>query len=90
MIDGLGRVATNQILALTGAEALPLIRAGNARPDHELDELKERARKLGKMWMGQGTGTPAPASRSGNCGNKFRSRGKFCNKACQSYSGSPT
>jgi hypothetical protein len=47
-ISGLGRVTANQILALTGAEALPLIAAGKATPDPELDELKERARKLGQ------------------------------------------
>ena len=28
VIDGHGRVASNQIIALTGAEALPLIAAG--------------------------------------------------------------
>jgi hypothetical protein len=47
-ITGLGRVVSGQILALTGREAVPLIKAANAVPDPYLDELKEKARRLGQ------------------------------------------
>jgi hypothetical protein len=48
VIDGLGRVVPNQIVALKGSEAIKLIKSGAASPDPELDELKRRAREQGQ------------------------------------------
>jgi hypothetical protein len=55
VIDGLGRVVPEQIVALSGREALPLIKSGAATPDPELDELKRRAREKGQAvdWADQ-------------------------------------
>jgi hypothetical protein len=37
VIDGLGKVAAGQIVALKGSEAIRLIKSGTATPDPELD-----------------------------------------------------
>ena len=47
-VEGIGRVAANQIIALSPREAMPLIVTGNATPDPYLNKLKERARALGQ------------------------------------------
>jgi hypothetical protein len=48
VIDGLGKIAAGQIIALKRSEAVPLIAAGKATPDPELDALKRRAREQGQ------------------------------------------
>jgi hypothetical protein len=46
MIDG--RIQSNPVIAVSEATASRLIKAGVAEPDPELDELKEKARRLGQ------------------------------------------
>jgi hypothetical protein len=73
VIDGLGAVARNQIIDITGRVAIPLIKSGVASGDIYLDALKRKAREQGQAvdWDLQSDAPRRPRAVVAAAGNSF-------------------